>query len=190
VTKQKVEADTGEMLRFVQQIGGLSAFWSGAGGNVLFSLGDGGEFCGLNGCLRAWEKIGDYEVLDRAGVDAAVRDGFAWVHDPIRCETLEIVKVDLEAFHSDWDEPQTEFPLVYTLHCKLHGGQDAGQSQTIQLPALKQHRHRYGPRPELSKDDQMILRDLQRGLPSAYTLTPIPEPKPKPAPAARKGNEG
>lgn len=174
VTKQKVVAYFGQQLRFIQQIGGLSTFWSGYGGNVVFSIGDGGEFCGLNGCLRAWEKLGDYEVLDGAAMDAAVRDGFAWVHDPIRCETLDIVKVSLEAFHSDWDEPQTEFPLVYTLRCRLHGGQDDGQEKTIQVPALKQHRHRYGPPPELSEYEKQILRNLREKLPSGDGLIPIP----------------
>jgi hypothetical protein len=156
----------------------------------MFDIADGGEFCGLNGCLRAWEKIGDYEVLDHARLDAAVRDGFAWVHDPIRCETLEIVKVALEAFHSNWREPQTEFPLVYTLHCKLHGGQDDGQEKTIQLPALKQHRQRYGPRPALSEDDKQTLRDLQKNLPAGDTLipTPISEPETKPAPGKSVGD--
>lgn len=189
VTKQKVVAPTGQQLRFIQQIGGLSTFWSGYGGNVVFSIGDGGEFCGLNGCLRAWEKIGDYEVLDRAATDAAVRDGFAWVHDPIRCETLEIVKVSLEAFHSDWDEPQTEFPLVYTLRCKLHGGQDDGQKKTIQVPALKQHRQRYGPPPELSDDEKRTLRDLRENLPSGDSLIPVlpVEPEPKPAASGKTG---
>lgn len=152
----------------------------------MFDIADGGEFCGLNGTLRAWEKIGDYEVLDRAGVDAAVRDGFSWVHDPIRCETLDIVKVDLEAFHSDWEVPQTEFPLVYTLHCKLRGGQE----KTIQVPALKQHRQRYGSLPALAEDDKQTLRDLQKNLPGGDTLIPAPvsEPEPKPAPGKAAGD--
>jgi hypothetical protein len=175
VTKEKVIAHFGQDLRFVQQIGGLSAFWSGFGGNLMFSIGDGGEFCSVMGCLRAWEKIGDYPVLTREELDAALRDGFAWVQDPVECERMEIVHVDLDAYHSNWKSPQMHFPLIYSLHCKLHGGRDDGQQKTICLPALKQHRDRYGPRPELTEED----KNLQRMLNQKPTAKPVEEMTPE-----------
>lgn len=154
VTKERVVAEFGQHLRFTQQIGGLPAFWSGFGGNIMFDIADGGEFCGLSGGMRAWEKIGDYEVLDRDGVEAAVKDGFAWTHEPIQCERLEVVKVDLEAYHADWEKPQVDFPLIYSLHCKLHGGPEDGKEKVISLPALKQHRDKYGPPPAAKSSKQ------------------------------------
>ena len=171
VTKENVISHFGQELSFVQQIGGLSAFWSGFGGNLMFSIGDGGEFCSVMGCLRAWEKIGDFAVLSRNEVEAALRDGFAWVHDPMECERLEIVKIDLDAYHSNWKSPQVDFPLIYSLHCKLHGGRDDGQQKIISLPALKQHRERYGPRPELTEED----KNLQRMLNQKSTVKPVEE---------------
>ncbi len=158
VTRENVIAHFGQELRFVQQIGGLPAFWSGFGGNLMFSIGDGGEFCSVMGCLRAWEKIGDFPVLSRDELDAALRDGFAWVQDPIECERMEVVEVELEAYHSNWKSPQADFPLIYTLHCELHGGEDDGKRKTICLPALKQHRDRYGPRPKLTGEDEIHAR--------------------------------
>jgi hypothetical protein len=143
VTKEEVVAVIGQKLRFVQQIGGLPAYWSGFGGNIIFYIADGGEFCGLSGGMRAWEKLGEYKVLDRAGVDTAIKDRFAWVPEPIHCERLEVIKVELEAYHADWRKPQVDFPLIYTLHCKLHGGPEDGKVKTITMPALKQHRDMY-----------------------------------------------
>lgn len=175
VTKENVVAHFGQELRFVQQIGGLSAFWSGFGGNLMFSIGDGGEFCSVMGCLRAWEKIGDFSVLSRDELDSALRNGFAWVQEPIECVQLEIMKIDLEAYHSNWKSPQVHFPLIYTLHCKLHGGRDDGQQKKISLPALKQHRELYGPRPELTEED----KNLQRMLNQKSAVKPVEEMTPE-----------
>ncbi len=158
VTKENVIAFFGQQLRFIQQIGGLPAYWSGYGGNVMFEIGHGGKFCSLIGCLRAWEKIGDYEVLDRAEIETALTEGFAWVFDPIDCEKLEVVKVELAAYHSGHDAPQVDFPLIYTLHCKLHGGRDDGEEKKISLPALRQHRDKYGPSPELTGEEKQFKK--------------------------------
>ncbi|MBB5350576.1 hypothetical protein HNR46_000804 [Haloferula luteola] len=165
VLKKEVIAKYGQQLRFSQQIGGLPAFWSGFGGCMQFYIADGGEFSGVMGCLRAWEKIGDYEVLDREEVEMALKEGFFWVPDPIDCERLEVIKVALEAYHSDWEVPQHDFPLIYNITCKLHGGPSEGKEKKILIPALRQHRHRYGPPPEpsaLAPGEKAPDPDLER----------------------------
>ncbi|MGB6220194.1 hypothetical protein [Haloferula sp.] len=175
ITKEKVIAHFGQQLRFVQQIGGLPAYWSGFGGNIMFFIGDGGEFCGLNGAMRAWEKIGDYEVLDRAEVEAAVKEGFAWVFDPINCERVEVIEVELDAFHSDWDAPQVDFPLIFSLRCKLHGGPDNGLEKVISLPALKQHRDKYPSLEELArKAEREAVREEAK--PDPFEMDPSESP--------------
>ena len=143
VTKEETVAEYGLVVHFVQEIGGLPAFWNGFGGNVVFEIADGSEFCSVQGCLRAWEKIGDYPVLNREEITTALKEGFHWSYGPIDCERLEIVKVSLEAFHSEPERPQKDFPLLYTLTCKLHGGPDDGLTRSLLMPALKQHRDRY-----------------------------------------------
>ncbi len=147
VTKERVVSETSLSLRFAQQIGGLPAFWNGFAGNVMFEIADGGEFCSASGCLRAWEKIGDYEILDRGDIAAAIGEGFFWATDPIDCETLTITKITLEAFHTRYDEPQKDFPLLWCLTCRIDGGTFDGQTIHINIPALKQHRDKYGPPP-------------------------------------------
>ncbi len=153
VTQKETVAEIGLAVRFVQEIGGLPVFWNGLGGNVMFEIADGGEFCSVTGCLRTWEKIGDLPVLDREEITAALKDGFHWSYGPIHCDRLEIVKVDLEAYHSEPERPQTDFPLVYTLSCKLHGGPNDGLTRSILMPALKQHRNKYSLPATPGKED-------------------------------------
>ncbi len=146
-TREPVEYEYGATLIFAQQIGGLPVLWHGFGGAVTCEIGDGGEFCSLYGTLSAWEKIGDYPVLNREEITQALHDRFFWVTAAFQCEKVEITDVHLEAYHVRDDETQKHFPLIYTLSCKLHGGPDNGYTVGIRIPALRQHRDKYGPPP-------------------------------------------
>ena len=147
--KKDVEYPYGMTVIFVQQIGGLPAFWCGAGGNMEFRISDGPKLSSAGGCLRGWEKIGDYPVLCKDGIADAIRSGFCW-SDPVDCDKLEVTKVRLEAFHAPSDQPQKDFPLLYVLSCRLVGGADNGYTAKIVIPALRQHRDKYGPPPSTS----------------------------------------
>ncbi len=145
--KRDVEYDYGITLNFAQQIGGLRAFWTATGGSLSCAIGDGGEFCFMKGKLSAWEKIGDYPVLDRAELEQALREGFAWTDEPLACETLTVQKIRLEAYHFREDAPKKDFPLIYVLECGIQGGANDGEVVAVALPALRQQRDRYGPLP-------------------------------------------
>lgn len=148
-TNNPKEFRYGISLNFAQQIGGLSVFWNGYGGTVACDIADGGEFSAMKGTLSGWEKLGDYQVLNKEEITTALKEGFYWVPDPFACERIEITKVYLEVFHDIEARPQKNFPLVYILICKMHGGADDGYEETIYLPALKQQRQKYGLPPKL-----------------------------------------
>ncbi len=147
ITREPVKYETGATLTFAQRIGGLPVLWHGFGGAVNCEIADGGEFCALYGTMTPWEKMGDYPVLTREEITQALNERFFWVQAPFMCERLEIIKVFLTAYHVRDFETQKHFPLIYALLCKLHGGPDDGYNLEIRIPALKQHRDKYGPPP-------------------------------------------
>lgn len=147
-TKEHKEWDYGMTLNFAQQVGGLPVRWHGFGGTLVCEIGDGGEFCAMYGTLRPWRKIGDYPVLNREEITTALKERFFWSDTPFRCEQIEVVKVDLEVYQAIDTVQQKDFPLIYILYCKLHGGESDGQEVNLLIPALKQHRQRYGKAPD------------------------------------------
>lgn len=151
-TKEPKEWNYGMTLSFAQQVGGLSTWWHGSGGTLICEIGDGGEFCAMYGTLRPWKKIGDYPVLNREELEAALKDGFFWSDEAFRCETVEIVKVDLEVYQAIDSVRQKDFPLVYVLYCIMRGGEANGREVNIRIPALKQHRDRYGEAPKFKPE--------------------------------------
>ncbi|MBK1881404.1 hypothetical protein JIN85_03190 [Luteolibacter pohnpeiensis] len=144
-TKVEKKYKYGMTLNIAQQIGGLPAVWHGFGGSLACSIGDGGEFCKFAGTLRGWKKIGDYEVLNREEVTTALKEHFVWSQWGFECDRIEITKVDLGAYHARSDEIPKDFPLMYTLTCKIHGGERDGIETELFIPALRQHRQAYGP---------------------------------------------
>lgn len=142
-TQIEKEYHYGITLNFAQQIGGLAVLWHGTGGTLTCEIGDGSEFCSMYGTLSGWEKIGDFPVLTRDEVSIALKEKYYWVDSPFECERIEIIKIRLEAFHGIATSRQSDFPLIYTFCCKLHGGKDDGKEENLYMPALKQHRNRY-----------------------------------------------
>lgn len=138
-TGQPYEQTIGLSLRLAQSIGGLPAFWSGDGGNLLFDIADGGELCQISGQLRAWKKIGEFELLGKEDLIQSLENGYYWGNESLTCTTLVIEKASLLAYHADSRGAQKHFPLIYLLEAFCSGGQADGMRVNITIPALIQH---------------------------------------------------
>lgn len=136
----------GTELIFSQKIGNYPAYWNGDGGTVRFTLADGGELASISYTLHAWKSMGDYEILNKDEITAAIKEGFCWVGNPITSKSIRIDAIHIEAYHALPDVPQQNAPLIYRLIVRGADEPKTADYDTIFLPALKQHRDKY-PRP-------------------------------------------
>jgi hypothetical protein len=140
---KQVTAQVSIQMTFPCVIGGLPAFWNGYGGCYIVNLGDGGELSRVDWCVRPSEPIGEFQLLSREELTQAITHGFCWVVDPLEAERIEITKVQLLAYHGRDSDTQKHFAPMYLLTARPAGKPD--KAVNLFIPALKQHRSRYGP---------------------------------------------
>lgn len=132
-------------LNFSQQIGKFPSFWHGNSGCIQFTLADGGEFASMEGIIRPWEPMGEFELLSRDEITEAIKSGFYWAQASPSSSRLRIDRVSLEAYHADSDVAQKHFPLIYQLSVRpADQPVNDGEAEVISIPALKIHRDTYG----------------------------------------------
>jgi hypothetical protein len=134
-------------INFTQKIGEFPAFWNGIGGRVLFAFRDGGEMSEIQFCLRPHEPLGECQVLTKEEVTQAILEGFCWVTEPLDCDKGIILRSELSAFHAGSRDEQTHFTLVWLVDIEPVGKPD--DAVCMAIPALKQHRNRYGKVPTI-----------------------------------------
>ena len=126
-------------------IGGIPAFWNGFGGCYIVELGDGGEFTRADWCVRPSTPIGEFQLLSRDELTHAIQQGFCWVNDPLEADRIEITKIQLLAYHGRDTDKQKHFSPIWLMTAQPSGKQEDAVS--LYIPALKQHRDKYGPVP-------------------------------------------
>ena len=126
-------------------IGGLPAYWNGYGGCYEVNLGDGGDLSRVDWCVRPSESIGEFQLLSRDEMTKAIKEGFCWVEEPLEAERIEVTAVQLLAYHGRDDDTQKHFAPLWMLSVRPAGKPD--DVVKLCIPALKQHRARYGATP-------------------------------------------
>lgn len=126
---------------FPHRIGDLPAYWNGMGGRYHFTLVDGGELRRAQWYIRPSEPLGEYDVLSRDELTAAILEGFCWSYSRVEVEKIEIIKIELQAYHARGNSFQKHFAPLWLLTVKGMG--EDGKDVTLLIPALRQHRDKY-----------------------------------------------
>jgi len=142
----------GTSLIFPQRIGRYNAYYNGEGGTLQFELADGGKMASIWHTMHAWEPMGEYELLSKEEISTAIKERFCWTEAPIAAKAIRIDGVFIEAQHSLPEVPQKHFPLVYRLMVRGADESKEAPYDMITMPALKQHRNKYGPAPKGDKE--------------------------------------
>jgi hypothetical protein len=130
-------------LIFYQRIGALKATGWGLGGKVRFKYAHGNRQKQVEYALREWEPMAEFEVLDKEEFEDALRSGFAFGSEALRCETLTVTLVELLAACMPPDEKQRHATPLFFVKATVGGGPRDRAEVRLFIPALRIHRHAY-----------------------------------------------